>query len=272
MTAFMAVATKAAAFGVALRLFDVALIDAQRPTGRRPSRCSATITIIVGNVGALGQFAQSACSPGRRSRRPATCSRASSWRTGCGVQATVFYLAVYLVMNLAAFAVMVARERETPWATTSPPLAGIGTSRPLLAWPLTLAMLGLAGIPATAGLHRQVLPDRGRRRGRLHVARRGHRHRLDDLARRTTCGWSRRCGCGRRPAPTARPRPAGPGAGRAPTRVADVRADHVGVARRGVFGAATLSLGHHPLAAVQPGARRRPVLHRTLLVRPDPSG
>ena len=33
VTAFMAVATKAAAFGVALRLFDVALIDAQRRLG-----------------------------------------------------------------------------------------------------------------------------------------------------------------------------------------------------------------------------------------------
>ena len=33
--------------------------------------------------------------------------------TRLGVQATVFYLAVYLVMNLAAFAVIVARERET---------------------------------------------------------------------------------------------------------------------------------------------------------------
>ena len=30
-----------------------------------------------------------------------------------GVQATVFYLAVYLFMNMAAFAVIVARERET---------------------------------------------------------------------------------------------------------------------------------------------------------------
>ena len=33
--------------------------------------------------------------------------------TQLGVKATVFYLAVYLVMNLAAFAVIVARERET---------------------------------------------------------------------------------------------------------------------------------------------------------------
>ena len=38
VTAFMAVATKAAAFGVFLRFFDVALIDAQRELGRRRSR------------------------------------------------------------------------------------------------------------------------------------------------------------------------------------------------------------------------------------------
>ena len=30
-------------------------------------------------------------------------------------------------------------------------LAGLGRERPYLAWPMTLAMLGLAGIPATAG-------------------------------------------------------------------------------------------------------------------------
>ena len=36
ITAFMATATKAAAFGIALRLFDVALIDAQRRLGPGP--------------------------------------------------------------------------------------------------------------------------------------------------------------------------------------------------------------------------------------------
>ena len=32
-----------------------------------------------------------------------------------GVSALVFYLAAYAFMNLAAFAVIVARERETPF-------------------------------------------------------------------------------------------------------------------------------------------------------------
>jgi NADH-quinone oxidoreductase subunit N len=68
-----------------------------------------------------------------------------------GVKATVFYLAVYLVMNLAAFATIIARERETGLGDDIAAVAGIGLSRPLLAWPLTLAMLSLAGMPATAG-------------------------------------------------------------------------------------------------------------------------
>jgi NADH-quinone oxidoreductase subunit N len=68
-----------------------------------------------------------------------------------GVQATVFYLAVYLAMNMAAFAVIVARERETDLGDAVRAVEGLGRERPLLAWPMTLAMLGLAGIPATSG-------------------------------------------------------------------------------------------------------------------------
>jgi NADH-quinone oxidoreductase subunit N len=71
--------------------------------------------------------------------------------TQLGVQATVFYLAVYLFMNLAAFGVIVARERSTPFGDDIRSVTGLGTDQPPLAAALTLAMLGLAGIPATAG-------------------------------------------------------------------------------------------------------------------------
>ena len=50
----MATATKAAALGVFLRFFDVAAIGAQ-DTWAPMIAAIATITIIVGNVGALGQ-------------------------------------------------------------------------------------------------------------------------------------------------------------------------------------------------------------------------
>ena len=52
ITAFMAVATKVAALGVFLRLFDVALIEAHSSWGPAVAVLAA-ITIVVGNVGAL---------------------------------------------------------------------------------------------------------------------------------------------------------------------------------------------------------------------------
>jgi NADH-quinone oxidoreductase subunit N len=150
VTAFMAVATKAAAFGVMLRLFDVALIDAAVDWAP-PLAVLAAITIVVGNVGALGQSSL------KRLLAYSSIAQAGYMLAGVvvasrlGLQATVFYIAVYLVMNLAAFAVIVARERETPLGDDIASLNGIGATRPLLAWPMTIAMLALAGFPATAG-------------------------------------------------------------------------------------------------------------------------
>jgi len=68
-----------------------------------------------------------------------------------GISATILYLAVYLAMNLTAFAVIAAQERETPNGDDLSALAGLGARRPWLAWPMTIAMLALAGIPGTVG-------------------------------------------------------------------------------------------------------------------------
>ena len=54
-------------------------------------------------------------------------------------------------MNLAAFAVIVERERELGRGDDISTLNGLGTERPWLAWPMTIAMLALAGFPATVG-------------------------------------------------------------------------------------------------------------------------
>jgi len=151
VTAFMAVTTKVAALGAFVRFFDVALIEAQASWGPAIAAL-ATITIIVGNVGALGQSSL------KRMLAYSSVGQAGYMLAGIvvatrlGVQALVLYLIVYLFMNMAAFATIVARERETGGGDSIASLAGLGRERPLLAWPMTLAMLGLAGIPATAGL------------------------------------------------------------------------------------------------------------------------
>jgi len=150
VTAFMAVTTKVAALGVFLRFFDVALIATHASWGPALA-VLATITILVGNVGALGQSSL------KRMLAYSSVAQAGYILAGVvvatrlGVQATVFYLAVYLMMNLASFAVIVARERETGLGDDLQAVAGLGRERPWLAWPMTISMLALAGIPATAG-------------------------------------------------------------------------------------------------------------------------
>jgi NADH-quinone oxidoreductase subunit N len=150
VTAFMAVATKVAALGLFLRFFDVALIGEESVWGPAVAVLAA-ITIVIGNVGALGQSSL------KRMLAYSSVAQAGYMLAGVvvasrlGVQATVFYLAVYLPMNMAAFAVIVAREREHDLGDSIGAMEGLGRQRPLLAWPMTLAMLGLAGIPATAG-------------------------------------------------------------------------------------------------------------------------
>src|SRR6185369_11595810 len=155
ITAFMAVATKAAAFGVIIRIFDVALISASN-TWAPALAALAVITIVVGNVGAIGQSSL------KRLLAYSSVAQAGYMLAGVvvttqlGISATVFYLAVYLLMNLAAFAVIVARERETGLGDGIASLYGLGANRPLLAWPMTIAMLSLAGFPATAGFFGKV--------------------------------------------------------------------------------------------------------------------
>jgi NADH-quinone oxidoreductase subunit N len=150
VTAFMAVATKAAAFGVFLRLFDVALLDASGDWAPALA-VLATITIAVGNVGALGQSSLKRLMAWSSVAQAGYMLAGVVVATQLGVQATVFYLGVYLMMNLAAFAVIVARERETGLGDDIASVQGLGAQRPPLAIAMTLAMLGLSGIPATAG-------------------------------------------------------------------------------------------------------------------------
>src|SRR2546430_269799 len=153
----MAVATKVAALGVLLRFLGVALIQAHKSWGPALAALAA-ITIVVGNVGALGQSSL------KRMLAYSSIAQAGYMLAGVvvatrlGVQATVFYLLVYLAMNMASFAVIVARERDTGLGDSIASVAGLGSERPLLAWPMTISMLALAGIPPTAGFPGQFYP------------------------------------------------------------------------------------------------------------------
>ena len=60
-------------------------------------------------------------------------------------------------MNLAAFAVIIARERETrPRRRHLVAVRARRATGRWLAWPMTIAMLALAGFPATAGFFGKI--------------------------------------------------------------------------------------------------------------------
>jgi NADH-quinone oxidoreductase subunit N len=150
VTAFMATATKAAALGAIIRFFDGAALHASS-TWAPALAAIAAITIIVGNVGALGQTSL------KRMLGYSGVAQAGYMLAGVvvatrlGVQATVLYLFAYTGMNFAAFAVIVANEHDRADGDDVAALAGLGARRPLLAWPMTVGMLALAGIPGTVG-------------------------------------------------------------------------------------------------------------------------
>ncbi|MDQ6750064.1 MAG: NADH-quinone oxidoreductase subunit N [Actinomycetota bacterium] len=245
ITAFMAVATKAAAFGILLRFFDVALIDAS--VNWAPVLAAlAAVTIVVGNVGALGQSSLKRLLAWSGVAQAGYLLAGVVVATKLGLDATVYYLIVYLVSNLAAFAVVSARERETPHGDDMQCLAGLGASRPLLAWPMTLAMLSLAGIPATAGfVGKFYLIDASVAGGYAWLGVMivvGSMISLAYYLRVLATMWMSGASQAERPAPDVTARPAM--AGGAPE--ADVAHDAPAVAVAVLFGAATLFFGIIP--------------------------
>ncbi len=179
----MAVATKAAAFAIILRLFDKALIDSH--ANWAPAMAAlAAITIVVGNVGAIAQRSLKRLLAWSAVAQAGYMLAGVVVGTQLGLQATAFYLAVYLFMNVAAFAVVVARERVAgDLGDDISAFEGLGRASPWLAWPMTIAMLALAGFPATAGFIGKFYLIRAAVDGELHVAGDHDRDRLDDLAR-----------------------------------------------------------------------------------------
>lgn len=150
VTAFMSAATKLAAFAVFIRFFLVALGPMVEEWDVILA-VLATISILVGNVGAIAQTSL------KRMLGYSGVAQAGYMLAGIvvatqqGVDALTFYLAAYLAMNMAAFAAIVIHERQAGFSDSIPSLRGTGRSNPVVAWPLTIAMLALAGLPPTAG-------------------------------------------------------------------------------------------------------------------------
>ena len=68
-----------------------------------------------------------------------------------GIQSVVFYLAIYMVMTLGVFAVILLMKRKEIMVEEVSDLSGLGRSHPMMALAMLIFMFSMAGIPPMAG-------------------------------------------------------------------------------------------------------------------------
>ncbi len=68
-----------------------------------------------------------------------------------GVQGVIIYMAIYLVMTLGTFAVILSLRRDGEMVEEIDQLAGLSRTSPLMALALAILLFSLAGIPPLAG-------------------------------------------------------------------------------------------------------------------------
>jgi NADH-quinone oxidoreductase subunit N len=150
VTAFMATATKAAAFAAFLRIFAGTLPDLVLDW-QIAIAVIAGATVIVGNVAALLQRSL------KRLLAYSGVAQAGYLLIGVaaggvrGAEAVLYYLIAYLAMTIAAFAVLLVREREVEDGDMVAAFVGYGRRRPVLGAVMTISMMSLAGFPPLAG-------------------------------------------------------------------------------------------------------------------------
>ena len=71
--------------------------------------------------------------------------------TNEGIQSSVSYISIYLVMNLAFFSCIFMLKREDKYYESIDDLSGLSKNHPLLSFSLLIVLFSLAGIPPLAG-------------------------------------------------------------------------------------------------------------------------
>ena len=177
VTAFMAAGPKAAGFAAFMRVFLFAFpfVAAAGVTRGASAQLHeawlsslwllAVLTMTVGNVVALVQtnvkrmlaYSSIAHAGYALVGFVAAGAAPNEERMHTAVAAVVFYLLVYAVMNLGAFAVVTVVARSGDRRTDVEDYRGIGFQSPALSLTLSLFLLSLLGVPLTAGFMGKVV-------------------------------------------------------------------------------------------------------------------
>ena len=155
VTAFLAVASKAAAFAILVRIFYQGLsplmVDWQIVVA-----AVAAVTMIWGNLAALTQ------SNVKRMLAYSSIAHAGYVLMGVlagtedGLWAVLFYMLAYSFITLGTFATVILLERREYAGETYADYAGLARRSPFLAAMMLIFMLALTGIPPTGGFFGKV--------------------------------------------------------------------------------------------------------------------
>jgi len=150
VTAFFAVAPKIAAFTLMIRVLT-------GPFGQLSHQWQQIIIVIallsmfVGSFGALGQ------NNIKRLLAYSSIGHVGFALVGVaagqemGIQGVLVYLAIYLFMNMGAFAIVMMMRRKGVAVEGVDDLAGLSKTHPALAYVMAAVMFSMAGIPPLAG-------------------------------------------------------------------------------------------------------------------------
>jgi NADH-quinone oxidoreductase subunit N len=150
VTAFMAAATKAAAFAALLRLFTIAFPQ-YRDDWRPIVWVLAVLSLLVGSIAAVVQ------SDVKRILAYSSIAHAGYILMGVyaatprGREAAVLYLFIYAFMTIGAFAVLTIATRTGDDKHSLDDYRGLALRRPVLGGLLIFFVLAQAGIPLTGG-------------------------------------------------------------------------------------------------------------------------
>ena len=150
VTAFFSVAPKIAGFALFLRV----MLD---PFGALVGEWQTIISMIAIASMAVGSLAAIAQRNIKRLMAYSSIGHVGFALVGLaagsqtGVQGVLIYLAIYLVMNIGAFAVILSMRRHGAMLESIDDLAGLSKNNPKMAAFMTTFMLSLAGIPWFAG-------------------------------------------------------------------------------------------------------------------------
>jgi NADH-quinone oxidoreductase subunit N len=147
IVALMSTGPKAAAFAVLLRV----LFATTTTQWFWLIWISAALSMTLGNFGALMQNNVKRMLAYSSIAHAGYLLVAFAAANETGISAAIFYTAAYAAMNVGAFAVVSHFAAGGERYVSIDDYAGLGRRSPLLAFTLTIFMLSLIGIPATAG-------------------------------------------------------------------------------------------------------------------------